>query len=181
MKVLESKHEEAVVETEYTAPELKEKVEELEQILEAQDKTIHDKDKQIQGLKKELSTLQDEVLAAAEGQATVATGRGTGPNRATVRARGSTVRGGAARGAARGGANNARAQRLMETQLATFKSRNENLTNTVSSLEKDIADMKKAVRAAEAETRKAKESGGTNMKDTKKLEVELLKYYWHCY
>ena len=158
MKALGSKHEEAVVETEYTAPELKEKVEELEQILEAQDKTIHDKDKQIQGLKKELSTLQDEVLAAAEGQATVATGRGTGPSRATVRA-----------------------QRLMETQLATFKSRNENLTNTVSSLEKDIADMKKAVRAAEAETRKAKESGGTNMKDTKKLEVELLKYYWHCY
>ena len=167
IKSLEKQCEDAAVNVvEDSTSEYQEKIAELEQSLQEREKLISDKEKKIKSLEKEFSSLQDELLGNGGGAQTATRGSARG-----VSTRGGPVRG--ARGATRGAVNNARAQRMMETQISTLKSRNETLNSTVSNLEKDVTDLKKAVRTAEAEAKKAKESGGMNAKDSKKLEVNF--------
>lgn len=138
--------------------ELLEKISGLEYELGCKKRALEEREGRIKDLETEMSALQEEEVQVV---------RGRGGRRA---ARAGVARGGATRGA-RGGVSNARAQRQLETQMSTLKSRNDTLNTTVSNLEKDVSDLKKALRTAESEAKKAKESGGSNPKDTKKLEV----------
>lgn len=142
---------------------------------------ITEKDRRLGDMDKELESLRNELseppvisgVTATRGNARAGSRVGSragsrgGPRGTTSSPRGTNSN---ARGAA---VSNPRAQRLMETQISTLKSKNEGLSGKVSELEQEIGELKKNLRTAEAEIKKTKDAAGAN-KDARKFEVILL-------
>ena len=144
-------------------------------MLEEKNKQIKEVEKEMAALQSELTQLNESSPISARGAATRGSARvaaRAGPRGALNSSRGAVSNQRGAASNQRGAANNPRAQRLLETQISTLKSKNESLSEKLTGMEQEIVEHKRNLRNAEAEARKTKDLAGAN-KDAKKYEVTL--------